>query len=53
MDGSAEGRWVGVWQAPDLSLYIAAAIGLPVTDGLIDRMRSVQTSRRDERPSIF
>lgn len=44
-DGRAGGGagGVGVWQPPDLSLYLAAAIGLPVADGLIDRMRSAQT----------
>lgn len=43
----------GVWQLPDLSLYLAARIRLPVRDRLIDRMRSVQASNADEPPSIF
>lgn len=43
----------GVWQRRDLSLYLAARIRLPERDRLIDRMRSVQASNADERPSIF
>lgn len=50
--GGVEGNG-GVWQLPDLSLYLAARIRLPVRDRLIDRMRSVQASNADERPSIF
>lgn len=46
MDGWVGERGGGL-AAPGLSLYLSAAIGLLVTDGLIDGMRSVETRRRD------